>query len=94
MRFAERCKGAFDMSFVHFLMETPVAALLVLLVLLVTVVPIVAGLLSRRKKARSDTVDAPPKELPSSRFLGTQMDLAILIFGLLLLLALAAWVIR
>jgi hypothetical protein len=80
------------MSFVHFLMEDPVVALFLLLALLITVVPIVAGLLSRRKDARSDTVDALPKELPSSRFLGTQMELAILIFGLLLLLALAPWV--
>ena len=80
------------MSFVHFLMEEPVVALFLLLALLLTVVPILAGFLSRRKKTRSDTVDAPPKELPSSRFLGTQMDLAILIFGLLLLLAMAAWV--
>jgi uncharacterized SAM-binding protein YcdF (DUF218 family) len=80
------------MSFVHFLIETPVVALLLLLALLLTVVPIVAGLLSRRKTTRSDPTGSPPQELPATRFLGTQMDLAILIFGLLLLLALAAWV--
>lgn len=80
------------MSFVHFLIETPVVALFVLLALLLTVAPIVSGLLSRRKAARSDPVNAPPKGPANSRFLGTQMDLAILIFGLLLLLALAAWV--
>ena len=80
------------MSFVHFLIEDPVVALFVLLVLLLTVVPMVAGLLSRRKTARSGKASAPPQELPTSRFLGTQMDLAILIFGLLLLLALIAWV--
>ena len=79
------------MSLVHFLMETPLAALLLLLVLLVTVVPIVMSWLTHWKTARFETDDATPKEPPTSRFLGTRMDLAILIFGLLLLFALAAW---
>lgn len=80
------------MSFVHFLIQTPVVALFLLLALLLTVVPIVAALLSRRKRAHSDPTSAPQQEPLNTRFMGTQMDLAILMFGLLLLMALAAWV--
>lgn len=80
------------MSFVHFLMETPVVAFMLLLVLLVTVVPIVAGLLSRKKSGHPDEVSTPVKEPPTTRFLGTQMDIAILIFGLVLLLGVIGWI--
>jgi hypothetical protein len=80
------------MSFVHFLMETPVVALMLLLALLVTVVPIVAGLLSRKKSGQSDEVSTPVKEPPTTRFLGTQMDIAISIFGLLMLLGVIGWI--
>jgi len=80
------------MSFVHFLVEAPVVAFMLLLALLVTVVPIVAGLLSRKKSGQSDGVSPPLKEPPTTRFLGTQMDIAILIFGLLLLLGVIGWV--
>jgi hypothetical protein len=77
---------------VHFLIDTPVVAFLLLLALLVTVGPIVTVLLSRKKTAHPDTADAPVKKPQNTRFLGTQPDLVILIFGLLLLLALAGWV--
>lgn len=80
------------MSFVHFLMETPVVAFMLLLVLLVTVLPIIADLLSRNKSGQSDGVSTLLREPPTTRFLGTQMDIAILIFGLLLLLGVIGWV--
>lgn len=79
------------MSFVHFLNDTPVVAFLLLLGLLVTIVSVVTGWLSHRKTARSDTADALAKESPTTRFLGTQMDIAILIFVLFLLLGLVGW---
>lgn len=79
------------MSFVHFLMDTPVVAFMLLLALLVTVVPIVAGLLSRKKSGHPEANTAV-KEPPARPFLGTQMDIAILIFGLLMLLAVIGWV--
>jgi uncharacterized iron-regulated membrane protein len=75
-------------QFVRFLVETPVAAILLLLVLLITIVPFVAGWLSRKKAARSGSANAPPKELAHKPFLGTQLDLAILILGFLLVLVL------
>lgn len=78
------------MEFIQFLMGNPVVAFMVLLVLLITVVPVCAALYRRRyakppvdeEKLARGSVKVPPV-----RFLGTQMDLAILIFGLLLLLA-------
>lgn len=46
----------------------------------------------RLAEAETGTRPAMPvKEPPSTRFLGTQMDIAILIFGFLLLLALIGW---
>lgn len=80
------------MSFVHFLMDTPVVAFMLLLVLLVTVGPIVAGLLSRNKSGRPDEGGSQVKAPPTTRFLGIQMDIAILIFGFLLLVAVIGWV--
>jgi hypothetical protein len=79
------------MFFVHFLMNTPVVAFLLLLVPLVTVVPFVTRRLSRRKTAHSETVSTPAKEPPTTRFLGIEMDIAILIFGLFLVLGAIGW---
>ena len=76
------------MEFVHFLMGNPVVAFMTLLALLVTVVPAGAALY-RRYRPRA-AVDAQVKESKPVRFLGTQMDLAILVFAALLLLALIA----
>jgi hypothetical protein len=80
------------MTFIQFLIDTPVVAFLLLLGLLVTVVPVVVALLSRRKSGHPDDVSTPANGPPTPRFLGTQMDIAILIFGLLMLLALIGWV--
>ena len=80
------------MFFFHFLMNTPVVAFLLLLVLLVTIVPVVTRWLSRRKTAHSETVSTPAKEPPTTRFVGIQMDIAILIFGLFLVLGLIGWI--
>ncbi len=80
------------MTLIRFLIDTPVVAFMLLLVLLVTVVPIVASLLSRKKAGHSDGPGSPVKEPPTTRFLGTQMDLAIIIFLLLLLLSVLGWV--
>jgi hypothetical protein len=51
-----------------------------------------AGLLSRKKFGHPDEASVAVKEIPPSRFLGTQIDIAILIFGLLSLLAVIGWV--
>jgi len=77
------------MLLVHFLIDTPVVAFLLLLGLLVTVVPIASVLLSRRKPKHP--VSTPGKEPPTTRFLGIQMDIILLIFGLLLLFGVIAW---
>lgn len=82
------------MTFIQFLIDTPVVAFLLLLVLLVTIVPL-ATLFVRKQPKRPghpDEVRAPVKEPPTTRFLGTQMDMAILIFGLLMLLGVIGWV--
>jgi len=82
------------MCFIQFLIDTPVVAFLLLLGLLVTVVPVVAAVFSRKKSVHSDSpgVAPTPAKAPSNtRFLGTQMDIAILIFGLLLLLGVIGW---
>jgi len=76
------------MGFVSFLVGNPVVALLTLLVLLVTVVPAGAALYRRYRPGAALDAELPqPKPV---RFMGTQMDLAILIFGVLLLLAVIA----
>lgn len=80
------------MNFVQFLIDTPVVSFLLLLGLLVTVVPVVAAVLSRKKSKHPVVPGMPMKTPPSTRFLGTQMDLAILILGLLLLLGVITWV--
>ncbi len=74
------------MTFIQFLIDTPVVAFLLFLGLLVTVVPTLASLLFRNKSGHPDAVSAPIKGALPKRFLGTQMDIAILIFGLVLLL--------
>lgn len=79
------------MEFLRFLVDTPAVAFLLLLVLLITVGPIVALLLSRRKAVHSDSVDVAVREPPTTRFLGTQLDLAILVLAFLVLLAFGGW---
>jgi hypothetical protein len=76
------------MEFIQFLMGNPVVAFMVLLVSLVTVVPAGAALYRRRyPKPPVDEAKLAKSNLKPVRFLGTQMDLAILILGVLLLLA-------
>ncbi len=79
------------MTFIQFLIDTPVVAFMLLLVLLVTVVP-AATLLFRKKFRHPDEASTLVKEPPATRFLGTQMDIAILIFGLVLLLGVIGWI--
>jgi hypothetical protein len=78
------------MAFIQFLMGNPVVAFMVLLVSLVTVVPLCAA--SYRRRHPKPAVDGEnlargDMKEPPVRFLGTQMDVAILIFGVLLLVA-------
>jgi uncharacterized iron-regulated membrane protein len=80
------------MSFVRFLMDSPIVAFLLLLALFVTAVPIFVAWLSRGKSAYPDEIDKAPKELPATRFLGNQLDLVALVLVFLLLLVLAGWV--
>jgi hypothetical protein len=77
--------------FIDFLKDNPVIDWFIFLVLLITVVP--AGMaIYRRYRPPSDTKQAAAiREPRESRFLGTQMDLAILVLGLLLLLGLIDW---
>jgi hypothetical protein len=81
------------MTFIQFLIDTPVVAFMLLLVLLVTVVPVAAALWSR-KFGKPDKAEAVVKEPQGTRFMGTQMDLAILLVGLLLLLGIISWVVK
>ena len=82
------------MEYVDFLRGNPVVTFMVLLVLLITVVPAGAALYRRHNpKAPHDAENSARgrvTEPKSVRFLGTQMDFAILLFGVLLLLAVAA----
>jgi hypothetical protein len=82
------------MLFVQFLMDSPVVGLLLLLVLLITVGPFVAARLSRRRAVNAGTGNAPGESPATTRFLGNQFDLGILLLGLVLLLALAGWVLK
>lgn len=74
------------MTFIQFLIDTPVVAFLLSLGLLVTVVPILANLLFRNKPKHPEVANTPLKEVSPKHFQGTQLDIAILIFVLLLLL--------
>jgi hypothetical protein len=78
--------------FIQFLHDTPAVAFMLLLALLVTVVPVLAAIISRKKTGHADDANALGRDPPPSRFLGTQMDIAVLIFGLLLLLGVIGWV--
>jgi len=80
------------MIVLRFLIDTPVVAFMLLLALLVTVVPIVGALLSRNRSRHPDDLSMLVKEPPTTRFLGIQMDIAILILGLLLLLSVIGWI--
>lgn len=73
------------MTFIQFLIDTPIIAFLLLLAMLVTIVPITASLLFRNKPGHPDEISIPMKKSSPICFQGTQMDIAILIFGLLLL---------
>jgi hypothetical protein len=66
---------------------------MLLLVLLVTLVPVVAALWSR-KFGKPGGAGAVIKEPQGTRFMGTQMDLAILLAGLVLLLGIVGWVVK
>jgi hypothetical protein len=85
-------------EFFHIFLDNPVLIGLVLLVLLVTVAPLAAGLyagLRRRKlEAGAHRVEgrAQVEQPPTTRFLGAQFDLAILVVGLLLLFVVAGWI--
>lgn len=79
------------MTVLQFLIDTPVVAFMLLLALLVTVVPIGGALLSPNKSKHPDDVSRVVKEPPITRFVGIQLDIAILIFGLLLLAGVVGW---
>lgn len=78
--------------FLQFLEDNPVIDWFIVLVLLITVVPAGMGWYRRRHPpVETEQADAirQPRE---SRFLGIQMDIAILVIGLLLLLGLIHWI--
>jgi hypothetical protein len=79
------------MLFIQFVKDVPAVAFMLLLGLLLIIVCIASILLEHRKKGHPDTVNMHQESSQNSRFLGTQVDLAIVIVGLLLLLLLAAW---
>jgi hypothetical protein len=72
-------------AFVHMLGANPVLPALMALVLLLTVVPFAIGLFRRLRRKEQRVI-----EPPTTRFVGIQLDLAVLAFGLLLLLVLAS----
>lgn len=79
------------MLFIQFVMDEPVVASLLLLVLLLVGAVIASIWQDRRKKAHPDAANVPQPSSQNSRFLGTQVDLAILLVGLLLLAFFVAW---
>jgi hypothetical protein len=80
------------MRVLQFLTDTPVVAFMLLLVLLVTIVPIIGALLSRNRSRHPDDRSTLMKKPPTTSFLGIQMDLAILILGLLALSGVIGWI--
>lgn len=80
--------------FLRFLEDNPVIDGFIVLVLLITVIPAGMGWYRRRHpvtgKDRADAIREPR----GSRFLGIQMDLAMLVLGLLLLLVMIRWVMK
>ena len=79
------------MTFIHFLADNPAIAGLVLLALLVTVVPACIAIYQRKHGNANGDRKVEPR---ASRFLGTQMDVAILVIGVLVLLTLASWLVQ
>jgi uncharacterized iron-regulated membrane protein len=63
------------------------------LVVLMIVGPVVAGWISWRRRDRPGAAETQVTQ-QTSRFMGTQLDLAILVIGLLLLFGLVAWIFR
>lgn len=86
------------MEYIDFLRGNPVVAFMLLLVLLITVVPAGAALYRRHRPKGLIAGDNPAggdvQETRPVRFLGTQMDIAILLFGALMLLAIVARLFR
>lgn len=72
--------------YINFLRENLVVAFMLLLVLLITVVPAGAALYRKYHPLAAPKVREPKPV----RFLGTQMDIAIMVFAALMLLALLA----
>jgi hypothetical protein len=93
----ERSMKASD--YLRMFSDDPLLIALSALVLFIIIGPLVAGWVQGRKRAlgppgaSSDDgrMTAAP---PTSRFLGTQMDLAIVVVGILLLLAVLGWIFR
>jgi hypothetical protein len=84
-------------DYIRMFSDNPVLLALSALVLLMIVGPLVAGWISwRRGKRRAASGETPSaarlEQMPATRFLGTQMDLAILIVGLLGLVAIVGWI--
>lgn len=80
------------MMFIQFLKENPIIDGFIFLIFLITVVPAVAAIYRRVRPAAVKAQAAQQKRPTESRFLGTQMDLAILVVGLLVLGVLISWV--
>jgi hypothetical protein len=80
------------MEFLNFLREEPVMAWLVFLGVLITVVP-VAAVLWRKMSGRipDDEVRKPVRATKPVRF-GNRTELALLLAGILLLLAIIGWI--
>jgi hypothetical protein len=80
------------MEFLNFLREEPVMAWLVFLGLLLSVVP-VAAVLWRKMSGRNpvEEVKQPVRATKPVRF-GNRTELALVLVGILLLLAIAVWI--
>ena len=72
------------MAVIQYLMDTPAVSLVVLLLVLAITVPFL-----RRKRPDLTGDMGGEKERPTTRFLGTQMDVILLLFAAAVLLALA-----
>jgi hypothetical protein len=79
------------MLFVQFLADTPAVAFMLLLAVLLILVPVASLLYSRRKSGRREGPEAPSASPPSRPFLGTQLDLAILLIAVSFIAGVASW---
>jgi NADH:ubiquinone oxidoreductase subunit 6 (subunit J) len=80
------------MEFLNFLRDDPVMAWLVFLGLLLTVVPVAAMLWRKMSGNTPVEEEKPPAQAAKPVRFGNQTELALVLVGVLLLLAIVGWI--